>query len=446
MKLRGLLIACLVLAALLGGLYWSNRHNSTADATAKPSPDAPPQILPVSQPDITAVAILRNGGSPLNLSRDSSGVWQITSPNALGADQDAVSGLISALSPLNSERLLDDKASNLASFGLTAPPLEVDVTLKGNKTQKLLIGNQTPSGSAFYAMLGGDPRLFTIASFTKTALDKTADDLRDKRLLTVDFDKVSQIEVITQKPDKKQDITFARNKDAWQILKPGPYRAENSQVDDLVRSLQGAKMEKGPDPDEAKNAAAFKSAAPFAAVKITGVSGTQELDVRKVKDDYYAKSTVVSGIYKVPASVGASLDKSLDTYRSKKLFDFGYDEPNKVEIHDGAKSYLLTRSGSDWWGQDGKKLDDSTADALLGKLRDLAATGFSESGFAAPTLELTVTSNDGKRVERISIAKHGDDYIAKRDNEPALYLLPASEIQQLQQSAENLKPAALPKK
>jgi hypothetical protein len=442
MKLRGLLIACLVLAVLLGGLYWSNRHNSTADTTAKPSPDAPPQILSLSQTDITAVAILRNGGSPLNLSRDSSGVWQITSPNALGADQDAVSGLLSTLSPLNSERLLDDKASNLASFGLAAPSLEVDVTLKGNKTQKLLIGNQTPSGNAFYAMLGGDSRLFTIASFSKTALDKTADDLRDKRLITADFDKVNQIELITQKPDKKQDITFARSKDAWQILKPEPYRAETTQVEELIRSLQGAKMEKGSEDEEAKNAVAFKSAVPFAAVKLAGSSGTQELDVRKLKDDYYAKSTAVSGIYKVPASVGASLDKSVDTYRSKKLFDFGYDDPNKVEIHDDAKSYFLTRSGSDWWGQDGKKLDDSTAELLLAKLRDLAATGFAESGFSAPVLELSVTSNDNKRFERVSIAKHGDDYIAKRDNEPALYVLPASEVQQLQQSAENLKPAS----
>jgi hypothetical protein len=446
MKLRGLLIACLVLAALLGGLYWSNRHSSTADATAKASPDAPPQILSLSQPDITSLAILRRDELPINLSRNSSGPWQITSPNPLAADQDAVSGVLSTLSSLSSERLLDDKASNLASYGLATPPLEVDVTLKGNKTQKLLIGNQTPSGNAFYAMLGGDSRLFTIASFSKTALDKTADDLRDKRLITADFDKVNQIELINQQPGMKQDLTFARNKDAWQILKPGLFRAESIQVDELIRSLQGAKMEKSPDSDEAKNAAAFKSASPFAAVKITGASGTQELDVRKVKEDYYSKSTAVSGVYKVPASVGASLNKSLDNFRNKKLFDFGYDEPNKIEIHDGVKTYFLTRSGSDWWGAEGKKLDDSTTEVFLGKIRDLTATGFAESGFAAPIIEITVTSNDNKRVERVSIAKHGDDYIAMRDNEAALYELPASEIQQLQQSAEDLKPAALPKK
>jgi Domain of unknown function (DUF4340) len=445
MRLRELLIASFILAVLLGALYWSNHHSSTADSTVKASPDAPPRILSLNQPDITGLVIRRQDEVPLDLSLDNSGVWQIRSPEALATDQESVSGVLSTLSSLNSERLLDDKASNLSSYGLAAPPLEVDVILKDGKTQKLLIGNQTPSGNAYYAMLGGDPRLFTVASYNKSSLDKTADDLRDKRLLTVDFEKVSQIELITQKPDKKQDIAFARNKDAWQILRPAPFRAESNKVEDLIRSLKDARMKTGSTSDEAKDAVAFKSATPFAIVKITGASGTQELEVRKAKDEYYAKSTALSGVYKVPASVGTSLDKSLDDFRNKKLFDFGFEDPNKIEIHVGSKSYFLTRSGSDWWGPDGKKLDDSTVEALLGKIRDLAATEFPQSGFTSATLELTVISNDSKRLERVSVAKYGDAYIAKRDSEPALYELPSQVVVQLQESAENLKPATTPK-
>ena len=89
---------------------------------------------------------------------------------------------------------------------------------------------------------------------------------------------------------------------------------------------------------------------------MTGTFGTQELQVRKAKDDYYAESSAVSGVYKVPASVGTSLDKSLEDFRDKKVFDFGYEDPEKIEIHDGGKSYFLTRSGSDWWDAKGKKL------------------------------------------------------------------------------------------
>ena len=446
MKISGLLIACVVLAALLGLLYWSNHHPATADSAAKASAETPPKILTLDQLNINSLAIHHADQPTIDLSRNGSGGWQITSPQSLAADQDSVSSVLSTVSSLNADRLLEDKATNLSSYGLSNPALEVDVALKDNKTQKLLVGDKTPSGNAYYAMLGGDPRLFTIASYDKTSLDKTASDLRDKRLLTADFDKVSQIELMNQTPDKKQDITFARNKDDWQILKPGPFRAQSFQVDDLVRSLKDAKMEATPGSDEAKVSADFKSAKPFVTAKITGASGAQELEVRKSKDDYYAKSTVLPVVYKVPSAIATSLNKSIDDFRNKKLFDFGYEDPNKIEIHDGGKSYFLTHGGSDWWGPDGKKLDDATVQPLLGDLRDLSATKFPDSGFGSPAIQITVTSKDNKRVERVGIAKSGDTYIAKRENEPALYELSSSSIQELQKSAANLKPASAPKK
>jgi Domain of unknown function (DUF4340) len=443
MKMSGLLIATAVLAALLGALYWSN-HHPASDNAVKASAAASPKILSLSTADVSRLAIFHRDQPTVDLSRNSSGAWQITAPKALPADQESVSSMLSTLSSLNADRLIEDKASNLASYGLANPPLQVDVTLKDNKTQKLLIGDQTPSGNDYYAMLSGDPRVFTLANYNKSSLDKSASDLRDKRLLTADFDKVSQIQLLNQNPKNKQEITLARNKDSWQILKPGPYRADGTRVDDLVRSLQNANMESPSTSDENKDAATFKSGTPVATAIITGASGNQELQIRKSKDDYYAKSTAVPGIYKVSSSVATNLDKSLDDFRNKKLFDFGYEDPNKIEIHDGSKSYFLTRSGSDWWGPDGKKLDDPSVQNLLGDIRDLSADKFPDSGFATPDLQITVTSKDSKRIEKLSISKTKDAYIAKRDNEPALYQLPASAISQLEQAAANLKPVTPP--
>ena len=439
MKLRGLYIAAVILAALCGVLYWSNHHPATSDNIVKASPDAP-KILTLNSADITALAIQRKDQAAVDLARNASGNWQITSPQALAADQDSVSGVLATLSSLDSERLLEDKVSDPGSYGLASPALQVGVTLKDNKSQKLLIGDQTPSGNAWYAMLAGDPRLFTIAGYTKTGLDKSASDLRDKRLLTVDFDKVSQIQLTDEKGGKHQDVTLARNKDSWQILKPGPFRADSASVDDLVRSLKDAKMETVPAGDEGKDSAAFKSATPFATAKITAASGTEELELRKSKNDYYAKSTAVTGVFKVPGTLGTSLDKSLDDLRSKKLFDFGYAEPNKIEMHDGSKSFFFTRSGANWWDGEGKKVDEGAVQSLVSNLRDLSASKFPESGFAPPAMEIVITSNDDKRTEKVAIAKSKDNYIAKRENEPALYELPASSIQQLQQSAANIKP------
>jgi hypothetical protein len=441
MKSSGLIIAAVVLAALSGVLYWSNRH-PPSDNTAKASIDAPPKILSLKQEDIYSLQIKKKGGEELDLAKGDAGKWQITAPKPLGADQEAVSSLLSTVSSLNSERLVDDKAANLARFGLAQPTLELDITSKDSKPLKLLLGDDTPAGNAVFAKLDGDPRVFTIASYNKTSLDKTSNDLRDKRLLTLDFDKLSQIELLAS----KQTIQFDRNKQEWQIVKPRPLRADNFQVEEIVRKLRELKMDAtSTDADAKKAAAAFASGAPLATAKLTDTASTQELQVRKSKDDYYAKSSAVRGVYKVSTDVGKDLSKNLDEFRNKKLFDFGFDEPSQVELHDGAKAYFLTKGGQDWWS-DGKKMDAASVQSLIDNLRELSASKFPDSGFTSPAIEITVTSGDAKRIDKVLIAKSGDNYIAKRENEPAFYQLDSSLVAGLQKLAAAVKPAPIASK
>ena len=437
-----MLVAAAVLLALTGVLYWSDRHPAKDSATSTSSTaEVPaPKILTLKDGDISKIDIKKKGADPVEVTKDAAGKWQIAAPKQLNADQDAVTSLVSSVASLNSDRLVDDKPSDLKQYGLTEPALEVDITTK-EKPQKILLGDDTPTGSATFAMLSGDPRVFTIASYTKSGLDKSANDLRDKRLLTVDFDKVSQIELIA----KKQDMTFAREKDTWQILKPKPLRADNSQVEELSRKLKDAKMDVSASaPDEKKASAAFASGTPVAIAKLTGTSGTQELQVRKSKDDYYAKSTAVAGIYKVSSDLGTGLDKSLDDFRNKKLFDFGFTDVNKLELHDGAKSYFLTKGGQDWW-IDGKKMDPISVETLVDKVRELSASKFVDKGFTSSALELTVTSHDSKQVEKVQIAKSAGNYIARREDQPALYQLDANAVMELQKAAADIKPLPEPK-
>jgi Domain of unknown function (DUF4340) len=437
MKNSGLIVAAVVLAALSGALYWSNRHPDSGN-TAKASVDTPPKILSLKQEDISKIQIKKKGGEELDLAKGDGGKWQITAPKPLAADQEAVSSLLYSVSSLNSDRLVEDKAGDLSQYGLAQPALEVDITTKDAKPQKLLLGDNTPTGSAVFAKLEGDPRVFTIANYNKTGIDKTPSDLRDKRLLNVDFDKLSQIELVT----KRQDIQFGRNQKEWQIVKPKPSRADNFQVDEIVRKLRDAKMDTAStDADAKKAATAFASGTQVAAAKVTDAASTQELQIRKSKDDYYAKSTAVPGVYKVSSDVGQGLDKNVDDFRNKKLFDFGFDEPSKVEIHDGAKEYFLSKGGQDWWSADSKKIDAVSAQSLIDKIRELSAGKFVDSGFTTPVMELTVTSNGSKRVEKVLISKSGDTYIAKRENEPALYQLDSSSVTDLQKLAADVKPA-----
>jgi hypothetical protein len=435
MKIRGLISAIVVLAGLTGALYWSNRQKPAETASA----DAPPKILTLKQDDISKIDLKKKGADELVLAKDGSGKWQIAAPKPMGVEQSTVSPMLSSLSTLTSERLVEDKVSDLGQYGLSDPTLTATVTEKNNKTHQLLLGDQTPAGSAVYAKLEGDPRVFTIATYNKSNIDKGVNDLRDKRLLTVDADKISKVELIA----KKEDIEFGRNKDGWQIVKPTPLRADGPQVEELVRGLTEARMDlSGAGQDAKQIAGTFGSATPVATARVTAESGTQELQVRKSKDDYFAKSSAVEGVYKVASSVGKGLDKGLDDFRNKKLFDFGFSDPSKIEIHDGAKSYFLTKGGEDWWNASGKKLDAGGAQAVVDKMRDLSASKFVDSGLSAPTIELTAISSDGKRIEKVEIAPKDGAYIARREGEASLYAVDAQAVTDLEKAAEEMKVAA----
>src|SRR5216683_2764190 len=438
MKSKGLLTASFLLLVLSAVIWWSNKKAATADKA--PVETTTVKLLNLPEDQIQDIEIKKRAGETIQLKRNDS-KWLIAGAESLRADPDAVSSMLSTISSLSSDRTVEEKASSLEPYGLTQAAIELNVTDKNKKTTKLLIGDDTPAGTAVYAAIGGDARVFALSSYKKNSFDKSTNDLRDKRLLPFDADKVSNVELTA----KKQTIAFGRSKDEWQIVKPKPFRADRSQVEELLRSLREAKMDLSGSEDEKKVAAAFGAGTPFATVRVTDVSGTQELQVRKNKDDYYAKSSTVAGVYRISSGTGTGLDKGLGDFRNKKLFDFGFAEPEKIEMHDGSKNYFLTRSGSDWWSN-GTKMDAGTVSTLADKVRDFSASKFMETGFAASVLDVTVTSDGGKRVEKVMISKNGDNYMAKRENEPALYELNASAIIELQKTAADLKPAPSPTK
>jgi hypothetical protein len=436
MKSKGLLTASLLLAVLSGAIWWSNKKAAKADKAPVESPTV--KLLNFPEDQVQEIEIKKRGGETVHLQRNDS-KWQIAAPEPLRADPDAVSSMLAMLSTLSPDRTVEEKAASFGDYGLSQPAIEISITDKSKKIARVLIGDNTPAGSAVYAAIAGDPRVFALASYKKNSFDKSANDLRDKRLLPFDADKVSGIELTA----KKQTIAFGRSKDEWQIVKPKTFRADRSRVEELLRTFRDAKMDFRGSDDEKKTAAAFGAGTPLASARVTDISGTQELQVRKNKDDYYAKSTAVAGIHKISIGTGMGLDKGLDDFRNKKLFDFGYAEPEKVEMHDGPKSYFLTHSGGDWWSN-GTKMDPGSVSALVDRIRDLSASGFAEAGLAASVLDLTVTSDGGKRVEKVMLSKNGEKYLAKRENEPALYELNASAVAELQKSAADLKPAAVP--
>jgi hypothetical protein len=135
----------------------------------------------------------------------------------------------------------------------------------------------------------------------------------------------------------------------------------------------------------------------------------------------------------------------VDDFRNKKIFDFGFDDPNRIDIHDGAKSYDFVRAGDKWFA-DGKELDTIGIQSFIDKLREIGAAKFVDSGFATPGIDIRVISKDNKRTEKALFSKQGADYVAKRDNETTLYQVDGKTVEELETAAGAVKPQAAAKK
>ncbi len=429
LKPTGLLTATVVLFVLGGTVYYFQKHPKAPDAPTTP---AAPKILTVQEADIQTIRLTKTGSDPIVL-KNLANNWVIAEPKQLPADQDTVKSITSGLSSLSSDRLIDEHPTDLSGFGLTTPAEEIDVTLKNGTTNKILFGADTPSGTDAYAKLEAKPAVYSVLSSTKSTFDKSVTDLRDKRLLPFNQDKVTAVTLTSKGPA----FTFSKNSQGeWQITKPSPMRSDTTQVDDLLRKLKDAKMDTTAT-DQKEIDTQFKGGVDVATATVTDNTGPMAVTIKKGKDNnYYARSSSIEGIYKVGADLGDALkDKEVDSFRNKKLFEFGFSDPTKIEI-DGT---AYQKAADKWTGPKGQ-IDAGSIQTVIDKLRDLSAAKFADKLGGSLTLSLVVTSGENHKTEKLIVNQAGSDYQAQREGDPTVYVIDAAVFGELKKAIAGIKP------
>ena len=152
MKPKGLLIAVVLLAVLGGVVWWSNKKQAAAGKSHADTDhqDAHDSGRPVPG-DPHQEADRRGDRSPE--ARTASG--RSTEPKQLPADQDAVVRWCPTLASLNADKMVEEKAADLKPYGLNDPDARYHGDEEGRQDRRLLIGDDTPTGSGAYAKLAG---------------------------------------------------------------------------------------------------------------------------------------------------------------------------------------------------------------------------------------------------------------------------------------------------
>ena len=85
MKGSGLIVAAIILAGLVGALYWSNHHKPAE--TTEASADAAPKILAVKTPDISKFDLKKDGTEQVGAERKKNDNWDPNDKDRHGRSQ-----------------------------------------------------------------------------------------------------------------------------------------------------------------------------------------------------------------------------------------------------------------------------------------------------------------------------------------------------------------------
>jgi hypothetical protein len=112
--------------------------------------------------------------------------WKAVGENR-SLDQNIVNNLVNSLSVIIADRLISEKADDLAQYGLKEPANSVTVILDGGEQKVILLGDKTLGGDSVYIKIKDDVKVFTVDATSVENYDATLEEIvakADKELDT----------------------------------------------------------------------------------------------------------------------------------------------------------------------------------------------------------------------------------------------------------------------
>lgn len=440
MKQNPLLIAVLVLV-VLGGVVYYTRENPP-----DPESDAVP-LVRVSEAVVRKVTVLKPGGETVVVERQADQPWTFGAGVSVPADDSAINLMVTNLASLDASRIVQDETADWAPYGLEGDGLlRVNMETSEGAPKSIIFGEDTPTGSTVFARLDGDPRLFTTFSYARDNFDKTVFDWRDKRLLRVGPDSTTSVSLAIG----TRHFKFAKDVGRWQITEPAVLRADRLAVSDLERELTNAQMSSVLAEGDETAVNQYSFARPYAVAEVVDSSGSHVLTIAEGgPSGYYAKSSdLPGGVYEIPESLAASLDKQLEDYRDPNLFDFGFGDLSRIDVRDGAKRATIEKQEQDWklTTDGGRVVEAEQVQALIDALRNLSAIDYPANdddaqaryGLAAPAIEAEATlALDDASPEKVILSDSSQPRVyAARVGEGPTYEVEKAAAEQVRQALD----------
>jgi hypothetical protein len=441
-RLTSTIILIVALAGLGGYIYFVDSKRPAPGSTARD------KVFTVEADTIEEIT-LKNGGESTTLKKVD-GTWKITAPMQVDADQTEASSLTSNIASLEVSRVVDENAANLSEYGLATPAIELSYKAVGGASGQVYLGDKTATQSDMYAVKPGEKKVFVVPAFQESTFAKKSFDLRDKKILNFERDKVDSLEISVAAAASKDakpaaapaTIQLARSGSDWTVKQPLQARADYSAVEGLLTKLASGNMTKLVEASTADPAVLAKYGLDKPAATITLGAGSTRATLALGKEEEgvaYARDLTRPMVFAVDPTFATDLKKPADDYRDKDLFEFRNFNAARVRIVRGADAYEFQKAtgtganATDKWQKVGAggaatDVDSATMDDLLSKLTAMRAQSYAatldKTGLDKPALVVAVSYDQGK-FERVRFGSVNADAFATREGEGGVAKLDA---------------------
>lgn len=379
--------------------------------------------------------------------------WLVTHPIEAKADAEEIEILLSELRALQVSTFEADTVEanvpvRLENSGLDTPRLQIELT-DGDKTYALHIGSAVPSEDGtqerVYVKSVHQDAIYTVSDDIYKLLNKSAFDLRDKRV--IDFQRTDTVRfaISTRRQQNQEKTVGTKNYDnTWELeTSTGKIKADVAAVDDLlfgVDSLEATAFVDKP----VNSLASYGLALPSIKVAFTQ-RGEEKPAVLLIGDPaedgtVYVKAEHSVQVARVKRSLIDKIALGTAWLRDKQVLNFHIDDVIRLTLSHGDESLTCQRLGTNWrlTAPVKENANNAEVNAIIYELDDLRADAFAGSesiltdtptGFNSPQVQLTIELRNQKvytlQVGRTDASGH---FYSRLQHEPNLIFLLNAEL------------------
>ena len=460
------LLSTLLLIALAAGAVAAAWFGIVKKDEAKDVKKAAEEKLYAFGPAKVKAITVEAKGETTALARSGDG-WRLESPVPAAAERATVESIVDKMAELRRTSSIAQApdAAALVRYGLSKPRAKVTLTLEDGKKETLLLGDENAfDGSAFVQTTGGAVEL--VPGDVKWSVERSAFDLREKRLLPFEDKDLQRVSVVTP----RLSYELVREGDAWRLDAPAKERADDTTVSRVLGAIRGLRATAFLLPPQ--NDRALGLDRPRWKVKLVSGGGTRTLVIggeaggeasEKAGEKageraggasaphgeetgprpLHAKLEGAAEVAVLAGGAVKDLEQDLFALRDKSVLHFDREKVAAAKFTVGGSAFEARK--------------DSTAGRLAGllwTLWSLKAKAFvdetgrslAEHGLDHPARQVALLGADGKELDRLYVsADRGGKTFARSASSPRIVEIDGSALESLPKSAQDLSETPEPK-